>query len=224
MTICKKHDVCYCEHRRQTQENIKTSLFVKHYALVKRVRRSLFDATKIQQIPPCPGFGCGAIHSMEKANTGRTMATVHWLEMVFLSQGRITLTMKGKRESDSYLVSCWYNHGQMHSQRSTTKQCIQVGQEPGSRFVTQEDGWMKLRDQVCDRFLAVFCWSPVEALVFSEYPGILATNIDGTLMLFFRPDWLSVLGSGDLNTGYSSTSEMHHSAENQRAIQIHSLK
>ena len=47
----------------------------------------------------------------------------------------------------------------------------------------------EVRDQVSDRFLAVFCGNPEEAFVFAEYPETLATNIDGTLMLFFRPDY-----------------------------------
>lgn len=108
---------------------------------------------------------------------------------VFLSQGRITLTMKGKTESDLYLVSCWYNHGHTHSNTPPPNNIFKQPRNQTQRFVTPGRWMDEARDQVSDRFLAVFCWSPVEAFVFSEYPGTLATNIDGTLMLFFRPDY-----------------------------------
>lgn len=101
---------------------------------------------------------------------------------VFLSQAD-SLTMKGKTESDSYLVSCWYNHGQNAQQRSTTSNNVfQVAQEPDSK-VCNLRRWMDEAEgsglwQISGSFLLKPVWKPLCSL---NIRGLLATNIDGTL-------------------------------------------
>lgn len=88
----------------------------------------------------------------------------------------------------------------------------------------KEDGWVKLRDQVCDRFLAVLYWSPVEAFVSSEYPGTFATNNYGTVMLFFRPDYGSLSSDQEnwkLEFFHLRNAPKHRKPKNNTNLQPH---
>lgn len=117
MTICIKHDVCYChEHRRQTFRKSLSNIAICETLCLSKESGDLslmpqkFNNTSVSRVLGVERY----IQWRKQTQEELWPLSIGW-RWVFLSQGRITLTMKGKTEGDSYLVSCWYNHGQMHS-------------------------------------------------------------------------------------------------------------
>lgn len=174
MTIWE-HDVCYChEHRRQTfRKSLSNTLFVKHYALVKS--QEISDATKIQQyLRKVQGFGWSNTFNGESQHRkkGRaTMATVHWLEMSIPKPGKDHIDHEGEKRK---WFRIWLAVGTIMDnaqQRSTTKQCIQVAQEPDSKVCnSRKSRWDEAEGSGLWQIPGSFLLCPVEALVFSEYP------------------------------------------------------
>lgn len=91
------------------------------------------------------------------------------------------------------------------------------GAKDKKRLELKEDRWMELRDQVCDRFLVIFCGSHCGLSISRNF----ATDIYNIAMLFFRPDCVSLLESGKLEFFHLRNIPKHRK---QRAIQIYSLK
>lgn len=83
------------------------------------------------------------------------------------------------------------------------------GAKDKKRLELKEDRWMELRDQVCDRFLVIFCGSHCGLSISRNF----ATDIYNIAMLFFRPDCSSHCSNQE--SWNSSTSEMYQSTGNK---------
>lgn len=147
------------------------------------------------------------------------------------------LLWRERGKSDSCLVNCWYNDRYMHvcslqdhwiSVKSNTLQPDTFFKSFKSQrwegLEPKEYRWLKLRDQVWDRFLEVFYWSLLEAFVFSQHPETFSQIFK--VLSSYSLDLIMALNAWirKAESWNSSTSEMYQNTGNQRAIQIYNLK
>lgn len=195
---------------------------MKCYASVK-ISRAFFDGTNIQQCLGVQGFVCGAIHSIEKANTGGTMATVHWSEKAVPKLGQSPVDHEGRQYVHvCFLQGHWVSVQSYILQPNIVYKLFRIQRQ--ERLELRVDQWMKLRDKVLWKIPGDFPLKLSESLCVLSISRNFATDIYWTFMLFFRHRYDSQHLDKESWSWDSSTLEMHQSIGNQRTTQIYSLK
>lgn len=165
---------------------------------------------------------CGATHSTEKANTGGTVATVHWSEKSLPELVQSLVDHQGGQQCarlfSEILLSSYVSY---ILQPNMVYKWFRVQRQ--DRMELKGDQWVKLRNKVLRQIAGDFLLKPLRVFVFSPHSGTFATDIYRTVMLLFRHCYDSHSWIRKVESWNSSTSEMHQSTGNQRAIHIYSL-